>query len=148
MRAATNTRVPTTTMQHILDVAVVLGAVNLPQLNGVLTTTRQVNWHKSVREPKKTLFVLPGATVSLMVSTTMRNFLDVALVLGAAALLLICQKRQVTGVVTVGQQKITNRLGAAPRKQRCVMHMAPTQVVTMEDTLDVAHVGAVLLLFK
>jgi len=134
-------------MQHILDVAVVLGAVLLPQQNGVLTTTRQVNWHKSIREPKKTMFVLKGATVSRMVSTTMRNFLDVALVLGAAALLLTCQKRQVTGVVTVGQQKIGNRLQAA-RSQRCVLHMAPTQVVTMEDTLDVAIVGAVLLLFK
>jgi len=134
-------------MQHILDVAVVLGAVLLLQQNGVLTTTRQVNWHKSIREPKKTMFVLKGATVSLMVSTTMRNFLDVALVLGAAVLLLTCQKRQVAGVVTVGQQKIGNRLQAA-RSQRCVLRMAPTQVVTMEDTLDVAIVGAVLLLFK
>lgn len=75
-------------MQHFLDVTVVLGAVLLLQPNGVLMVTRQVNWHKSVREPKKRMFVLPGATVSLMVSATMCNILDVALVLGAAALLL------------------------------------------------------------
>jgi len=77
-------------MQHFLDVTVVLGAVLLLQPNGVVMVTRQVNWHKSVREPKNSMFVLPGATVSLMVSATMFNILDVALVLGAAAHLLTC----------------------------------------------------------